>query len=164
MSPSDLSLNPLLLSSFLSLSSHSLFHIKKQPKAECPVLFLMEIERAEQQQREKPLKQSLVAATTDRLDGADHLLAHRLEHRHDELLAVVKVLLDLDGELLGVVGSLGEGEVVLGVARVVHEGDEAVLGDVDEGVVLFFFKISKVFFPGFFEFRVFLRFVQFRFE
>ena len=90
--------------------------------------------RARGQQREK-LHHS-VAAASDGLDGADHLLAHRLEHRDDELLALVKVLLDLHRELLGVVGALGQGEVVLGVSRVVHEGDEAVFRDVDQGVVL----------------------------
>lgn len=84
----------------------------------------------------KLAKKNLVAAAADRLDRADHLLSHRLEHRHDELLAVVKVLLDLLGELLGVVGALGQREVVLGVARVVHERDEAVLRDVEQRVVL----------------------------
>ena len=90
-------------------------------------------------QRQKEAKKPstfLVAATADRLDRADHLLSHRLQHGHNELFPVVEVLLDLHGELLRVVGSFRQGQVVLGVSRVVHERDEAVLGDVEQSVVL----------------------------
>ena len=64
------------------------------------------------------------------------LLVHGLEHGEDELLALVPALLDLPGERLGVVVAGGKLEVLADVAGVVHQAEEPLVVQVDEGVIL----------------------------
>mmetsp|Transcript_26600 Transcript_26600/g.79044 ORF Transcript_26600/g.79044 Transcript_26600/m.79044 type:complete len:201 (+) Transcript_26600:2468-3070(+) len=67
--------------------------------------------------------------------GADHLKVHGLGHGDEDLLALVEVDLQLSSELVGVVGAGGQGQVVTGVAIFQHQGHEALIVDVNQGVL-----------------------------
>lgn len=45
-----------------------------------------------------------------------------LEDSDDQLLAIIKVLLDLVSQLFSIIGTLGQTQVILSVATLVHQG------------------------------------------
>ena len=51
---------------------------------------------------------------------------------HDNLLALVKVRLNLHRKLLQIISSLGQRQVVLGISRIGHERDETVIRDINQ--------------------------------
>ena len=57
------------------------------------------------------------------------------QYSDHQLLASIKVLLDLDSELVELISSRGEGEVILGLTGLSHEGVETIIRNIDEGVL-----------------------------
>ncbi|GIM09909.1 hypothetical protein Vretimale_13708, partial [Volvox reticuliferus] len=64
------------------------------------------------------------------------LLVHRLDDRDSHFLVVGPVVLDYLSELLGFIRSLGQEKIIARVARLIHQGHNTLVGDVNDRVLL----------------------------